>query len=80
MEGRNRIPQSDGDRAWLAGTASCATLVGLLSSLIFTSLREAQLRTSPGLSGFLLLLTHAKAEAWLSLLGSATAADSCLLS
>ena len=39
----NRTPQSDGDRAWLAGTASCAMLVGLKSSLI-----EAQLRTSPG--------------------------------
>uniref|UniRef100_A0A0V1KGP9 Uncharacterized protein n=1 Tax=Trichinella nativa TaxID=6335 RepID=A0A0V1KGP9_9BILA len=31
-----------GDRAWLAGTASCAMLVGLTSSLIFSSLREAQ--------------------------------------
>ena len=53
MEGINRTPQSDGDRAWLAGTASCAMLVGLTSSLIFASLREAQLRTSgvpPGLS------------------------------
>ena len=29
MEGTNRTPQSDGDRAWLAGTASCAMLVGL---------------------------------------------------
>jgi hypothetical protein len=28
--------------AWLAGTASCTMLVGLSSSLIFTSLREAQ--------------------------------------
>ena len=44
MEGINR---SEGERAWLAGTASCATLVTLLSSLIFASLREAQLRT-PG--------------------------------
>jgi hypothetical protein len=34
---------NDGDRAWLAGTASCATLVGLMSPLIFASLREAQL-------------------------------------
>ena len=48
MEGINRTPQSDRDRAWLAGTASCAMLVGLVSSLIFASLREAQLRTSPG--------------------------------
>jgi hypothetical protein len=35
-------------RAWLAGTAGCVTLVGLSSSLIFASLRDAQLRTSPG--------------------------------
>ena len=28
--------------------ARCAMLVGLESSLIFASLREAQLRTSPG--------------------------------
>ena len=48
MEGINRTLQSDRDRTWLAGTASCATLVGLESSLIFTSLREAQPRTSPG--------------------------------
>ena len=52
MGGINRTPWSDRDRAWLArawlaGTASCATLVGLESSLIFTSLREAQPRTSP---------------------------------
>jgi len=31
----------------VAGIASCATLVGLVSSLVFTFLREAQLRTSP---------------------------------
>ena len=39
------------DRGWvrLAHRASCARLVGLLSSLIFDSLREAQLRTSPGI-------------------------------
>ena len=37
-----------GERAGLAGTAGSATLVGLTSSLIFASLREAQLRTSPG--------------------------------
>ena len=47
MEGINRTLQSDRDRTWLAGTASCATLVGLQSLLIFASLREAQLRTSP---------------------------------
>ena len=44
MEGIDRTSLSVGDRAWLAGTASCAMLVGL------TSLREAQLRTSPGVS------------------------------
>ena len=47
LEGINKTPLSDEERAWLAGTASCAMLVGLASSLIFTSLREAQLRT-PG--------------------------------
>ena len=50
LESLNRAPQSDrssGDRAWLASTDSCATFVGLESSLIFASLREAQLRTSP---------------------------------
>ena len=48
MEGIKRTPQSDGDRAWLAGTASCAMLVDLVSSLIFAPRREKQLRTSPG--------------------------------
>ena len=53
-------------------------VVGLAYSLIFTSLREAELRTSgvpPGISWFLQLTS-----ADLTLLGSATAADSCLLS
>ena len=49
LEGINRTPQSDRDRAWLAGIASCAMLVGLDSSLILASLREAQPRTSPGI-------------------------------
>ena len=35
LEGINRTPQSDDDRVWLAGTASCTTLVGLKSSWIF---------------------------------------------
>jgi hypothetical protein len=48
VEGRSRTSWSDKDRAWLAGTASCATFLDLESSLIFASLREAQLRTSPG--------------------------------
>ena len=43
LEGINRTPQSDADRAQPAGTASCATLVGLRSFL-----REAQVRTSSG--------------------------------
>ena len=43
LRGRNRIPWS-----LASGTASGAMLVGLTSSLIFASLREAQLRTSPG--------------------------------
>lgn len=43
-----RTLQSDGDRAWLACTASYgyATLGGLASPLMLASLREAQLRTS----------------------------------
>ena len=64
MEDINRIPWSDRDRAWLAGTASCATLVGLASLLIFASLREAQLRASPGVPVGL---------SWLSLIGHVTA-------
>ena len=50
MEGINGTPRSDRDRAWLAGTASCVTLVDLTVVLIFASLflRKAQLRTSPG--------------------------------
>jgi hypothetical protein len=35
LEGINGTPQSDGDRAWRVGTASCAMLVGLMSSLSF---------------------------------------------
>jgi hypothetical protein len=48
LEGINRTPRSDGDGASLAGTANCAMLMGLVSSLIFASLRKAQPRTSPG--------------------------------
>jgi hypothetical protein len=55
------------------------TLVGLVSLLIFVFLREVQLRTFPGGPPWSLLLTCAKAEAWLTLLGRATTADSCLL-
>jgi hypothetical protein len=44
---------SDRGRSWLAGTASCAMLVGLTSLLIFASLRGAQLRNS----GVLLVLS-----------------------
>ena len=40
---------SDGGLVGLAYIPSCATLVGLVFLLIF-SLREAQLRTSPGVA------------------------------
>lgn len=55
----------------LVQTASCAMLVGLQFSLIFASLREAQQRTS----GVQLVPPDdsSEAEAWLSLLGGATA-------
>ena len=46
LEGINMTLWSDRDRAWLAGTASCATHVGLSSLQIFPSLRETQQRTS----------------------------------
>jgi hypothetical protein len=36
------------ETAWLAGTASSAMLVALASSMIFTSLRDAQTRASLG--------------------------------
>jgi hypothetical protein len=41
LEGIIRTPGSDKDRARLASTASHAMLVGLVSLLIFASLREA---------------------------------------
>ena len=53
-------------------------LVGFMSLLIFASQREAQPRTSPDILPCSLLLTHAKAKAWLSLQGSDTTADACL--
>ena len=49
--------------------ASCAMLIGL-----------TERGTAKNLSWHSLLLTCAKAEAWLFLLDSATTADSCLLS
>ena len=61
-----------GEKAWLACTASCITLVGPASSLIFTFLKEAQLRTSPGVPVSPSCCIGAEAEAWLSLLGHAT--------
>ena len=68
-------------RTWLAHRASCAMLEGLSSSLIFTSLREAQPRTYPGVpSSWSLQLNQVEDEACLSLLGSATAAGLCLRS
>ena len=75
LEGINRTWWSDGDRAWLAGTASYSMLVGLLSPLIFASLRETQLRTSPGEPADPACCWLSEAEAWLSLLGSVRAAD-----
>jgi hypothetical protein len=48
LEGITRTWQDDKERTWFAGTASCAMVVGLPSSLIFASLREAQSRISPG--------------------------------
>lgn len=44
----NRTPRNDRGRASFAGTASCARLVGLISTLIFVSLEEARPGTSPG--------------------------------
>ena len=52
------------ETAWLAGTVSCARLVDLAASLTFSSLREAQQRTSPGVPA-----SPSEMEAWLSLLG-----------
>ena len=48
MFGGYKQDSVDSDEVWgrLADRASCATLVGLESSLIFSSLREAQLITS----------------------------------
>ena len=48
----------------------------ILSSLILASLRGTAEQFPWGSSWFL-LLTHAKAEDWLSLLGSPTTDDSC---
>ena len=47
--GRTSRTQQTVTEAWLACTASFAMLLVLTSLLIFTSLREAQERTSPGL-------------------------------
>ena len=63
------------DRAWLAGTASCTMLV----CLIFADLHFSERDTTGNFSwcpSRSLLLTQAEAEAWLSLLGRVTAADS----
>jgi hypothetical protein len=53
--------------------------LGLLSSLLCFTERGTVKKSSWCLSGSLLLI-NAEAEAWLSLLDSATASDSCLLS
>ena len=72
MEGIKRTPQSDGDRGWLPGTASCTRFVDLASLFIFAVLKGTTKNFSwpPSES---LLLTQAKAEACLSLLGHVTA-------
>ena len=46
LEGINRTPQSNGDRALILGITSFTMLVDLISSLTFASLREPQMRTS----------------------------------
>ena len=68
MEG----PQNDQDSAWLAGKASCATRVGRLP--VFPDLHFPERGTAENFWCFCwsLLLTCAKAEAWLSLLGHVT--------
>ena len=78
MEGIKRTPQSDGDRGWLPGTASCTRFVDLASLFIFAVLKGTTKNFSwpPSES---LLLTQAKAETWLSLLVSVTDTDSGLL-
>ena len=71
LEGINKIPQSDRDRAWLAGTASCAMLVGLPE--------RGTAESFSWCSCWSLLLTPAEAVAQLSLLGLITAiADTAL--
>jgi hypothetical protein len=69
LEGINRTPRSDGDRAWLAGTANCATLVWVsrLLDLWFPERGTAEIYSR--CSFWSLLMTQVKAEAWLSLLG-----------
>jgi hypothetical protein len=81
-EGINRSPPRTVTKAVLGLLIELAVqpLWSHTSLMMFTSLRNAQLRTSHGVPPGSLLLTRAKAEAWLSLLGSATTADSCLLS
>ena len=67
-------PQNDQDSAWLAGKARCATRVGRLP--VFPDLHFPERGTAENFSWWScwsLLLTCAKAEAWLSLLGHITA-------
>jgi hypothetical protein len=78
LEGISRTLRSDGDRAWLAGTARCA----MLGAWVSADLPFSERGTAENFSWYPswpLLLMQAKAKAWLSLLGSTTAADSCLL-
>lgn len=55
-------------------------VVGHMSLLIFTPLKESQQRISPDWLWSLLLTPDDLIEAWLFLLNHATAADSCFVS
>jgi hypothetical protein len=66
LEGINRTPWSDGDRVWLAGTASCAMLVGLTSSADLHFPERGTAENFSWCSCWSLLLTGAETEAWLS--------------
>ena len=72
LERINRTPWSDRERAWLAGTASCAMLVSVKSLKIFVSLRH-KAENLFWCSCWSVLPTQAKAEGWLSLAGHVTA-------
>lgn len=66
------------DRLWLAGTASCATLVGLVFIDLCFSVRGT-VENFSCCSCWSLLLTQAEAEAWLSLLDHVTNVANAIL-